>query len=223
MKEIIRLENVIKMVRGRRAVNGVSFGICEKEHVAVCGAPGSGKNMLMRLIAGMDTPSEGEVYVLDKAVHEMDDIEASRFRNRNIGVVRREPGFMENQNIIENVSLPLAVQRMTLARRKRAAEEQLEALGISHLSHAFPSQLSAYEALAASVARALVTQPKILMFYEITAGLSERETEKLTGILGAISYYGDYMVISFGADPVDGLRRDRTVLLSHGKIQEDWT
>ena len=220
--EVIRLENVVKMDhKNRRVVNSVNLRIQKKERAAICGVPGSGKDTLMRIIAGMELPSEGKVFVLDKAVYNMNAGEAAVFRNRNIGIIRRETGLMERLNVFENVSLPLAIQRMPSLRRKQAAKEQLKLLGIFNIAHAYPVQLSAYEALMASAARALIIKPKILLLYEVTAGLSERETAQFTDMIDAIFKYGDHTVLSFGINPAGGFRMDKTILLDHGKIQED--
>ena len=221
MKEIIRFENVVKMYDNRRALSGVSLCISEKAWAMVCGPPGSGKMTLMRLIAGMEAPSAGKVFVLDQAVHEMDAGNSAVFRSQNIGIVRRQAGFMERLSVIDNVSLPLAVQGMPMPTRKQKAKELLKALGISYIAHAHPFQISAYEALTVSVARALIIQPKILMLYEVTADLSEGETEKFAGLMNVILQYGDYTVLSFSVNPNNTWRKDRTILLDHGKIQEE--
>ena len=222
MNEIIRLENVVKMTHSnRRAVNDVSLCIQGRERVAVSGPPDSGKTTLMRLIAGIEAPSAGQIVVLDQAVHEMDANQAATFRNRNIGIVRRHAGFMERVNVLENVSLPLAVQGISLSKRNKEAKELLKSLGIPHIAHAHPFQLSAYEELTASIARALITKPKILLMYEATANLSEREMEQFTGLMNVMLQYGTYTILSFSASPNNILREHRTVLLHHGKIQED--
>ena len=222
MKEIIKLENVVRMVEGnRRAVNGLSFCIRESEHVAVYGAPGSGKGTLMRLVAGMDMPSAGKIFVLDEALHKMDANAASDFRNRNIGVVCREHGFMERLAVYENVALPLAARGMPSPQRKRAVKDQLKALGIWHIAHAYPAQISAFDTMVASIARAVIAQPKILMLYEIAARLSEKEMEQITGIVSALSEYGDYTVLSFSVNINDGLHTERHIKLDHGKVRED--
>ena len=119
MSEIIRLENVIKMLAGnRRAINGVSLTIQAKERVAIHGASGSGKTTLARLIAGMERPSSGRVFVLDKAVHDMDADTAAVFRSRHIGLIARHPAFMENLTVLENVALPLMIRGIPPAQRE---------------------------------------------------------------------------------------------------------
>ena len=135
----------------------------------------------MRLIAGMEVPSAGKVFVLGQDMHEMRADKAAEFRNRHIGIVRRRAGFMARLNVLENVSLPSAVRGTAVSKRNREAKELLKSLGILHIAHAHPFQLSAYEALTSAVARALIAQPKVLMLYEAAADLSERETEQFAG------------------------------------------
>jgi ABC-type lipoprotein export system ATPase subunit len=219
-KIIIRLENVVKVSdKGRRVINGMNLCVQENERVAICGPPGSGKNMLMRLIAGMDSPSGGNVFVLDQPVHQMNRDKASVFRNRNIGIIQQESGLMENMSILENVSLPLMLQRVPAAKRKQAAKEQLKSLGIAHIAHALPIQLTEYEWLIASTARALIAQPKILLMYEATAVLSEIEDKQYAGVINAILKYGGYTVLSFSERNM--FRMDRIIQIDHGKIQEE--
>ena len=222
MSKVLRLENVVRMAHGGlRAVNGVSLTIREKERVAICGGPGSGKGTMMRLIAGMEPPSDGQIFVLDKAVHQMNANEAADFRNRNFGFIQRETGFMERLNIYENVTMPLAIRGVPAPQRRKAAMELMKMLGISHIAHACPAQLSVYEARVTTVARALIAQPKLLLLYEADVGLTEREAEQLTGTLNGISQFGDYTVLSFGVNTIEGLRTDRTIRLEYGKVQED--
>ncbi len=222
MDEIIMLENVVKMTdTNRRILSGIKLCIHEKERVLVCGNPGSGKDMLMRIIAGMDKPSDGKVFVMGQAVHEMDSDSTAQFRNRHIGIIRRDSGFMDKLSVYENISLPLAIRKEPSVKRKQAAKEMLKILGISHIAHAYPSVLSTYEKLVACAARALITHPEILMMYEVTADLSEREKEEFTGLMNAILQYGEYTVILFSAEPSNALCTDRTFLIEHGKIREE--
>ena len=221
MSGIIRLVDVVKAEGNQRVVNEVSLTIEEKERVQVYGAPGSGRAALMRLIAGMEPPTEGEIYLLDKSVHGMDERTAAAFRNRYIGVIRPENGFMDRLSVLDNVALPLAVRGMPRAKREYAVKEQLKALGIPHILRALPSQLNTFEARLASVARALVAQPKILLIDDIAVNLPLKEAERMTGMLYAICEYGDFTVVSFETEKSCALRPDRYIYMVQGKIQED--
>jgi putative ABC transport system ATP-binding protein len=222
MSEIIRLENVIKMLTGnRRAINGVSLAIQEKERVTICGASGSGKTTLTRLIAGMERPNSGKVFVLDKAVHDMDADTAAVFRSRHIGLIARHPAFMESLTVLENVALPLMIRGIPLAQREKTAQEQLKTLGLAHTVNARPTQLSILEAKLASIARALIAQPQILLLDDAAAGLPERDVEQIKGILYALSQFGECVILEFSGEKNGLICADRTMNLERGKIQEE--
>lgn len=222
MSIILKLENVIKMYGdGVRAINGISFSVEKDEHTFICGVPGSGKRALMRMIAGMDTPSSGSINVLNEDVNRMNEKDASTFRNRNIGAIFNEPGLMERLNVLENIALPLVMQRVPRARRKKQAKEQLAALGLEHIAYAYPMHLSKYEAIMVSIARALITQPMILLIYDITVGLSEKESADINGVINVLSKYAEQTIIGFSSIDEDMLFAHKRIRLSRGKIQED--
>ncbi len=222
MSTVVSVQDAVVMAGGaRRVLSGVSLKIVEREHAAVCGPPGSGKKALLEIIAGISRPSAGSVCVLGKAVHEMSSDTAAQFRSSYLGIVSSSPGFMENLSVLDNTAMPLSVQGARRAKQKEAAVELLKAFGINHVAHAFPSVLSASEAIAAAMARAVITNPKILLMYEAGCGLSEREKEHLSGMLCAISNYGDYTILSLCSDERMRMNTDRTVYLYKGKIREE--
>jgi putative ABC transport system ATP-binding protein len=222
MNEIIRLENVVYMTQGNwRAVNDISFSIQENERVLVCGGSGSGKDALMRLIAGMDKPSSGSVWVLNKAVHEMNCAKAAVFRNKNIGVLQREAGFMEKLSVAENISLPLVIRGARRDQRNKETDKMLGLLEIRHVAQANPAQLSAYEARVACLARALITKPKILLLNEFASCLSVRDSEKMTETINAIAHNSDFAMLCFNDSVNNTLNTNRTIQMENGKIRED--
>jgi len=219
--EVIRLNQAIKVYdNGVRGLGGVDISIAKGQCAAVLGAPGSGKNTLMRLIAGMDRPSAGEVYVLDTPVHAMSRDAAAHFRSENMGIVPQRPGLMPRLSVRQNVQMPLAAAGMPPLKRSKTAKETLDMLGLVHVMHAYPAQLSAYEMKTAALARALAAQPKILLLYEIMGGLTERETERMTGTLNAMLKYGGYTALFFSTGAQSGLHTDTTMWLGHGKVKE---
>ncbi len=222
MSEIIRLENVIKMSPGgRRGINGVSLSVSKGERVAIHGAPGSGKTMLARLIAGMERPSSGKVFVLGKAMHQMDSDATAAFRSRHIGLLPRHPALMESLSVLENVTLPLAIRGIPLAQREKTAKEQLKTLGLAYTANARPSQLPALELQKASIARALTVQPQILLLDDTAADLSEKDAEQIKGILRALLKFGEYTILELLGTNSSLICSDSTLILNHGKIQEE--
>ncbi len=222
MSEVIRLENVVCMTPDNwRAVNGISLCIGEQEHVMLCADSGISSDALMRIIAGVEKPSSGEVFVLSQAVHAMSSGEAAVFRNRHIGAVLEEPGFIDKLSIAENISLPLIIRGINRHRSREAAEDLLNTLGIRHVANALPAQLSVYETRAAGIARALITKPKILLLNEVTARLSVRDSEKITETLSVIGEYGGCTALWIGNIANEAIHANRTIRLENGKIRED--
>lgn len=215
MNEIIKLKKVIKMTGKRRVISDISLNIAEKEHIAF---GGEGCYMLMQIMCGMQAPSSGEVFVVGKAIHELSDAQAAEFRNQNIGIVRSDAALFRSYSVIENVSLPLTIRKEPDKQRKKAAKNLLEELGISQISHALPNMISELEQRLTMLAQALVTQPKVLMLKDILSGLNERETEKMSGILNAISGFGDYTVLNFDTAQIPSA--DKTFVIRYGKILE---
>lgn len=221
MSEIISLKNVIKLYGQQRAINGVSLQVNENERVLVKGAPGSGKSTLLKIITGMERPSAGEIFVMEKALHEMSSDALSVFRNRCMGVILEDPCLMPGLSLLENVALPLTVRGVSVLKREKAAFEMLKVLDISYAAHTMPDKVSVYEAQAASLARALAGKPKILLMDEAAARLSEKEADKFGGILNTALGSGDYTVLSFSAEEGGILDADKKVELDHGTIKED--
>jgi len=217
MKEIIRLENVVKMIVGQRIINGVSFTVHEGDHVQVCGADENGRTMLMKLIAGMELPSEGEISVKGEALQEMGADKLATLRNRTFGICLREPSFMPNLTVWENVALPLMIRGMDVLKRERAAKAQLKQLGIRQIAYAYPAQLKPPEAQIASIARALIAQPSILLVEDLKAGLSEKQAGKVMDTLHAAS--ADATIIHFTAGEIPGAQR--RFILEHGQLREE--
>ena len=218
---VIVKDAVVMTGSARRMLGGVSLEIEEKEHIAVCGPPGSGKNALMKIVAGISRPSAGSVCVFGKEVHEMDTDTAAKFRSRYFGIVTGKPGLMQGFSVLDNTAMPLVVQGALRPKQKEKAMDMLKAFGIDHLAHALPARLSAYEKLAAAMARSVIANPKILLLYEAACDLTDKEAGHLGGMLSALSNYGDYTILSFCSDERQCMNTDRTVFLYHGKIQED--
>ena len=217
MKEIIRLDNVVKMVNDQRIVNGVSLTVYEGEHVQVCGADQNGRSMLMKLIAGMERPSNGQVFVRGKAVHELDADRAATFRNQTFGICLWEPSYMPNLTVWENVALPLMIRGVDVLKRERAAKEQLKQMGIRAIAYAYPAQLKPMEAQIASITRALVAQPPVLLIEDLTAGLSEKQAGQVMDVLSALA---EATIIGFtSGENVPGAQR--RLVLERGQLREE--
>ena len=222
MSEIIRLENVVKMTEnGHRALSGVSMQIAQGERVIIRGAPGSGKTALMRIIAGMDNPSDGKVFVIGQPLHEMSTEAVAALRNKNFGILQRNPAFVETLTLGENVGLPLAIRGVADAQHQKAVRDILKSFGLLYAIHALPGKLSAMEIKLADVARALIGKPQILLLCDTGADLSQRDREQLIGTLHALCEFGTYTILEFTGAQNSLIDANRTLTLDFGRIQEE--
>lgn len=164
------------------AVDDVSLEVAPSQLVIVRGRSGSGKTTLLNLIAGLTTPTSGEVTLAGVDLWGLSDLERSRLRNEAVGFVFQFPSLMPMLTAVENVMLPLAfgVRRREHGLDERAME-LLEMVGIADKATAYPRQLSAGQQQRAVLARALVNGPRLILADEPTSSLDERtEAEMLT-------------------------------------------
>ncbi|NLW39859.1 MAG: ABC transporter ATP-binding protein [Tissierellia bacterium] len=160
------------------ALNGVNFSIDKGELVIVVGASGAGKSTILNLLGGMDRPTSGEIYVDNKEIHNLSDMELVTYRRNDIGFVFQFYNLVQNLTARENLELATQISKNPLD-----IDQVLEDVGLSHRKNNFPSQLSGGEQQRVAVARALAKNPKLLLCDEPTGALDYNTGKSILKLL----------------------------------------
>jgi putative ABC transport system ATP-binding protein len=202
------------------ALDGVSLEIDPGELVAIMGSSGSGKSTLMNMIGCLDLPTSGR-YLLDGVdVRDMDEDEQSDLRNRKIGFVFQAFNLVPRTSALANVELPLSYAGLPRAERRARALSALQAVGMSSRVDHLPSELSGGQQQRVAVARAIVTNPSLILADEPTGNLDSRSTAEVLNIFERLNAEGRTVVLITHEDDV-ARRARRIVRLADGRIVSD--
>jgi putative ABC transport system ATP-binding protein len=220
---VIEVRNVKRWIQnGSRRVDilkGISFSIPAGQFVAIVGASGSGKSTLLGLLAGLDTPSEGEIWLDGTPIHNLAETDLAAVRGRKIGFVFQSYQLISTLTALENVLLPfeLNVEGSGL----NQARSLLEAVGLSERMDHYPVQLSGGEQQRVALARAFVVNPPIVMADEPTGNLDSANGRLVLDLLLERHIHAGATLVLVTHDPEVAARADRKIVLKDGLIIED--
>ncbi|WP_328470245.1 ABC transporter ATP-binding protein [Actinoplanes sp. NBC_00393] len=202
------------------ALRGVSLTVERGDYVAIMGSSGSGKSTLMNILGALDIPSSG-TYRLDGVdVSRLSDAQLALARNRLIGFIFQAFNLIPRTSALANVELPLAYAGVKPKERRRRALEALDVVGLADRAGHEPNQLSGGQQQRVAVARALVTEPALLLADEPTGNLDSKSTEDVLQVFEDLSAAGRTIVIITHEDEV-GARAKRLIRLVDGTIVHD--
>jgi putative ABC transport system ATP-binding protein len=182
-------------------LNGISLQVPEGEFVALMGPSGSGKTTLLNLIAGIDRPTSGQVYVAGTDVAKLTEGELAKWRSRNVGFIFQFYNLIPVLSAVENVELPLLLTRLGKKERRDRALTALKVVGLADRSSHYPRQLSGGQEQRVAIARAIVADPKVLVADEPTGDLDSKSAEEILALMETLNRDFKKTIVMVTHDP----------------------
>jgi putative ABC transport system ATP-binding protein len=221
---IVRAKNVHKTFRRGseriEVLQGVNLEIAKGEFLALMGPSGSGKTTLLNLIGGLDTPTEGSVEVGGVDISRMNGAALSRWRSQNIGFVFQLYNLLPVLTAERNVELPLLLTRLSKAQRRKHVEVALKVVGLADRAKHYPRQLSGGQEQRVGIARAIVTDPTLLLCDEPTGDLDRKAGDEILDLLQALNREHGKTIIMVTHDPHAADRATHVLHLEKGTLME---
>ena len=222
---LVKVSGVDKVFkRGSEVVHvlgGLDLEIPNGEFLALMGPSGSGKSTLLNLIGGLDRPSEGTVEVGGQRIDKLSERKLASWRARHVGLVFQFYNLMPVLSAQKNVELPLLLTKLSSAERKKRAAIALDIVGLSHRAGHYPRQLSGGEQQRTGIARAIVTDPTLLLCDEPTGDLDRKSGDEILDLLQALNKEQGKTIIMVTHDIHAAARATRTLHLNKGQLSTD--
>ena len=221
--DILRIEHLSK-IYGKgdtevRALDDVSFTVPKGQFVAIIGPSGSGKSTLLHLLGGVDTPTDGHVYVDGTDITTLDETALAIFRRRQIGLIYQFYNLIPILTVEENMTLPLLLDDKKVDRVH--FDSLVQVLGLQHRLGHLPSELSGGQQQRVSIGRALMNNPAILLADEPTGNLDSKNSKEIVELLRSFNKSLNQTVIIITHDERIALDADRVIAVEDGKIVKD--
>jgi len=202
-------------------LSGVNLEVPRGEFLALMGPSGSGKTTLLNLIGGLDRVTSGSVEVGGERIDRMSNRELASWRARHVGFVFQFYNLLPVLTAERNVELPLLLTHLTKAERRRHVEAALEMVGLSHRRRHHPRQLSGGEQQRTGIARAIVTDPTLLLCDEPTGDLDRKSGDEVLALLQALNREHGKTIIMVTHDPHASARASRVLYLDKGRLSAE--
>ena len=199
-------------------LQGVNLDIPQGDFLALMGPSGSGKTTLLNLIGGLDTPSEGSITVANDRIDNLSGARLSAWRARHIGFVFQLYNLLPVLTAARNVELPLLLTKLSKSERRKRVQVALSVVGLAERMHHYPRQLSGGQEQRVGIARAIVTDPTLLLCDEPTGDLDRKSGDEILDLLQALNREQQKTIVMVTHDPHAAARAKRTLHLEKGVL-----
>lgn len=221
---LVKLESIEKVFhRGSEEIHvlrDLNLQVAAGEFLALMGPSGSGKSTLLNLIGGLDRPTRGVVSIAGERVDELSDHSLAGWRARHVGFVFQLYNLLPVLNAERNVELPLLLTHLRKSERRKHVETALAMVGLSHRARHYPKTLSGGEQQRVGIARAIVTDPTLLLCDEPTGDLDRKSGDEILNLLQELNSKHGKTIVMVTHDPHASARASRTVYLDKGQLSD---
>ncbi len=203
------------------ALKEVTLEVRKGEFVTLMGPSGSGKSTLLHLVAAMDRPTEGEIRVLGHNLRELNEREIAHWRNENVGFIFQQFNLIPVLTALENVELPLKLTKLKRAERLEHAATALKLVGLGDRLHHFPRQLSGGQEQRVAMARAIVTDPALILADEPTGNLDAASAQEVLTVLSKLNKDYGKTIVMVTHDPHAAQFASQVRHLEKGELVEE--
>jgi len=202
-------------------LSNLDLEVPKGEFLALMGPSGSGKSTLLNLIGGLDRPTSGWIEIAGTRIEQMSDRGLAAWRAHNVGLVFQFYNLLPVLTAERNIELPLLLTHLSKSERRKHVETALRVVGLSHRSRHYPRQLSGGEQQRTGIARAIVTDPTLLLCDEPTGDLDRKSGDEILSLLQALNREQGKTIIMVTHDPHASARASRIVYLNKGQLSSE--
>lgn len=222
MEKILQVKNVEKYYGNKssltKAINGISFDVEKGEFVAIMGASGSGKTTLLNLISTIDKVTAGVIFVDGENITKLKGNKLNKFRRDKLGFIFQDFNLLDTLTGYENISLSLAIQNVSYSEQKRRIDDIASKLGITKILDKYPYQMSGGEKQRIASARAIITNPSIILADEPTGALDSKSSKQLLNSFEYLNKELNSTILMVTHDAFTASYATRVIFIKDGKI-----
>ncbi|AUB51625.1 MULTISPECIES: ABC transporter ATP-binding protein [Enterococcus] len=226
MDKIVEIKNVTKVYgksneKQTQALNGISFSVEKGEFIGIMGASGSGKSTLLNILSTLDKPTSGTIHINQADVTKLKGNQLADFRAKEIGFIFQDFNLLENLTAQENIAVPLSLQGVKPKEIKKKVNAVAERLSISHILDSYPAKISGGQKQRVAAARALVTQPTILLGDEPTGALDSKSAKDLLDTMEELNTNDKVSILLVTHDAFSASYCQRILFIKDGVIHQE--